>query len=60
MDVKEPTAYALDYLYERIVPSGLIILYDYNNNHGKTYAIDGFSAKHKPRIEKTSYYCWPS
>lgn len=60
MDVKEPTAYALDLLYERVVPSGLIVVDDYNAEAGGTDAVDEFLTKHKLRIEKTNHYKVPS
>jgi len=60
MDVKEPTVYALDLLYSRIVPNGLIVFDDYNAVPGETDAVDEFIAKHRLRIEKTPYCYIPS
>jgi len=60
MDVKEPTAYALDYLYERVVPNGLIVLDDYAVVAGETDAVDEFLSKRKLTIEKSSHYYVPS
>jgi hypothetical protein len=60
MDVKEPTAFALDYLYARVVPNGIIVLDDYNSVAGETDAVDAFIAKKQLRIEKTSHYRVPA
>ena len=60
MDVKEPTTYALDYLYDRVVPNGLIVFDDYNAVAGETDAVDEFLSKRKLKIEKTSHYYVPS
>ncbi|MBI3793726.1 MAG: class I SAM-dependent methyltransferase [Nitrospinae bacterium] len=54
MDVKEPTAFALEMLYDRVVPNGVIVLDDYNYIAGGTQAIDDFVKGKKLRIEKTS------
>jgi hypothetical protein len=60
MDVKEPSVFALDLLYDRVVPNGLIVLDDYNVVAGGSEAIDEFMAKRKLRIEKTTHYRMPS
>ena len=60
MDVKEPTTYALEILYDRVVPNGLLVFDDYNAVAGETDAVDEFLAKHKLKIEKTSHYHVPS
>lgn len=60
MDVKEPTFFALDFLYDRVVPGGLIVLDDYNSVAGATEAVDDFLKTRHLRIEKTSHYCVPS
>ncbi|QCB46805.1 TylF/MycF/NovP-related O-methyltransferase [Hydrogenophaga sp. PAMC20947] len=60
MDVKEPTFFALELLYERVVPGGLIVLDDYNSVAGATDAVDEFLKKHHLKIEKTSHYYVPS
>lgn len=60
MDVKEPTAFALELLYERIVPDGLIVLDDYNAVAGETDAVDEFLSKKHLKIEKTNHYYVPS
>jgi len=60
MDVKEPTTYALEALYDRIVPNGLIVLDDYNAVAGETDAVDEFISKKKLAIEKTKHYYVPA
>jgi hypothetical protein len=60
MDVKEPTTYALEVLYDRVVPNGLIVLDDYNSVAGETDAVDEFLSKRKLKIEKTNHSYSPS
>lgn len=60
MDVKEPTDFALEQLYERVVPGGLIVFDDYNAVAGATISVDNFSKKHKLKIEKLPFYSVPS
>jgi hypothetical protein len=55
MDVKEPTVFALEELYPRVVPGGLIVLDDYNGVVGATEAVDDFVAKHRLRLEKLNF-----
>ena len=60
MDVKEPTAFALEKLYDRVVPNGLIVFDDYHAVAGATEAVDQFLARHHLTIEKTSHYHVPA
>ena len=60
MDVKEPTDFALDLLYDRIVPGGIIIFDDYNAVSGETISVDEFISKHKLKLEKLSFYNVPA
>ena len=60
MDVKEPTTYALENLYNRVVPNGLIVFDDYNEVAGETEAVDEFLSKHKLKIEKSNHNHNPS
>jgi hypothetical protein len=60
MDVKEPTTFALELLYDRVVPGGLIVLDDYGAVAGETDAVDAFLAQKRLRIEKTTHYYVPS
>lgn len=60
MDVKESTAYALDQLFDRIVPGGLIVLDDYNAVQGATDAVDEFIAKQGVVLQKLPFYSVPA
>ncbi len=60
MDVKEPTQFALDCLYDRVVPNGLIVFDDYNAVAGETEAVDEFIARKKLGIEKLPFYNVPA
>ena len=60
MDVKEPTDFALEQLYERIVPGGIIVFDDYNSVAGETISVDEFVAKHKLKLEKLPFYNVPT
>jgi len=52
MDVKEPTSFALDLLFDRVVPGGLIVFDDYNAVAGETEAVDEFMVSKGLQIEK--------
>jgi hypothetical protein len=60
MDVKEPTALALELLYDRVVANGLIVFDDYGVVAGETDAVDEFLSKKNLRLEKPSHYCVPT
>lgn len=60
MDVKEPTELALELLYERVVPGGLIVLDDYGTVAGETDAVDAFVKARGLRLEKLPHYLAPS
>ena len=60
MDVKEPTDFALELLYDRVVPGGIIVFDDYNAVAGETISVDEFLAKHKLKLEKLSFYNVPA
>ena len=60
MDVKEPTDFALDQLYDYVVPGGLIVFDDYSAVAGATISADRFAKKHGLKIEKLPYYCVPA
>ena len=60
MDVKEPTEYALELLYEKVVPNGLIVFDDYSTVAGESHAVDVFLKKYKLRIFKSKHYKVPS
>ncbi len=60
MDVKEPTDFALELLYDRVVPGGLIVFDDYNAVAGETISVDEFARKHKLKLEKLPFYHVPT
>jgi hypothetical protein len=60
MDVQEPTEYALNLLYDRVVPGGLVIFDDYSTVAGETDAVDIFLTKKGLAIKKLSYNHIPS
>jgi hypothetical protein len=60
MDVKEPTAFALELLYSRVVRGGLIVFDDYPTVAGETEAVDEFIAAKNLRLEKLSHYSIPA
>ena len=60
MDVKEPTDFALEELYDRVVPDGLIVFDDYNAVAGETISVDNFLKTHKLKIQKLPFYNVPS
>ena len=60
MDVKEPTLFALEDLYDRVVPGGLIVLDDYNAVAGATDATDAFIKGKGLKIEKLPFYNVPA
>lgn len=60
LDVKEPTEFALEMLYPRVVPGGVIVFDDYNAVAGATEAADAFVEKHGLKLEKLPYYNVPA
>jgi hypothetical protein len=60
LDVFVPTDYALDLLYERIVPGGLIIFDNFNFEEGATLAIEKFCKEKSLQLLKAQYYAAPS
>lgn len=60
MDVKEPTVFALNELYDRVVPGGIIVFDDYNSVAGETEAVDEFAAQKKLQLQKLGYYNVPA
>lgn len=52
VDVYEPTAAALEQLFDRVVPGGLVVLDDYGTVAGATRAVDELLARHPATIEK--------
>jgi len=60
MDVKEPTIYALEKLYDRVVRNGLIVFDDYATVAGETEAVDSFLDKYDLKLQKLNNYHIPS
>ena len=60
MDVMEPTAFALEHLYDRVVKGGMIMIDDYPSVGGAVKAVDTFLEKHDLTISKLPYYSVPS
>ena len=60
MDVREPTAFALEQLIDRVVPGGLIVVDDYGAVTGASDAIDAFLAETGLAIEKLPLYAVPA
>jgi predicted O-methyltransferase YrrM len=60
MDVKEPTVFALEKLWERVVPDGVIVFDDYSAVAGETDAVDEFLRVHHLKLQKTTHYYVPS
>ena len=60
MDVKDPTDFALELLFERVVPGGIIVFDDYTTVKGATISVDNFIKKYKLKIEKLSFFNIPS
>lgn len=60
MDVREPTAFALDLLFDRIVPGGVIVVDDYGAAAGATEAIEAFLDRTGLAIEKLPLYFVPA
>ncbi|HEY1464543.1 MAG TPA: TylF/MycF/NovP-related O-methyltransferase [Terriglobales bacterium] len=60
MDVQEPTIFALNELYDRVVPGGIIVFDDYNSVAGETLAVDQFVALKKIKLQKLHFYNVPT
>ena len=60
MDVREPTTFVLEHLFDRVVPGGLIVLDDYNAVAGETDALDEFIRGRSLAIEKLPFYKAPA
>ncbi len=60
LNVKEPTKFVLEALYDRVVPGGLIVIDDYTSVVGATEAIDDLVAEKGLEIEKLSFHSVPA
>jgi len=60
MDVREPTQFALDTLYDRVVPGGLVVFDDFTAVAGATEVAEQFVAARCLRLEKLPFYSVPA
>ncbi|MBS8259076.1 dTDP-6-deoxy-L-hexose 3-O-methyltransferase [Roseibium polysiphoniae] len=60
MDVMEPTDFALELLYDRVVKGGIIMFDDYQAVAGATISVDRFIEKTGLKLEKLPYYRQPA
>jgi len=60
MDVREPTQFVLDQLFERVVPGGLVVFDDYGTVAGASEVVDTFVRAHGLRLEKLPFYTVPA
>jgi len=60
LNVKEPTEFVLDALYDRVVPGGLIVIDDYMSVVGATEAVDDLLQSKGLKIEKLSFHSTPA
>jgi hypothetical protein len=51
VDVKEKTDFALELLYDRMVPRGIIVFDDYNAVVGEIISVDNFISKHRLKLK---------
>ena len=47
MDIYEPTKFALEKLFKKMSPNGIILIDDYSTVEGATKAVDEFLKKQK-------------
>ena len=55
VDVYDPSRLALNLLYDRMVPNGIIVLDDYGTVAGETLAVDEFIHKKSLKLQKLPY-----
>lgn len=60
MDVYEPTKFALETFFSRVVPGGVIMIDDYATVDGATDAVDEFFAGKDYEIQRAPYYQVPA
>jgi len=60
VDVYEPTAFAFEQLFPRMVPGGLILVDDYGRVTGATRAADEFGRAHDLKLRKLPFYDVPA
>ena len=60
MDVKEPTEFVLEHLYDRVVPGGILVFDDYGTVLGETIAVDDFVERKGLSLCKLPFYKIPA
>ena len=60
VDVYRPSQVALEALYERVVPGGVLIFDDYGTVAGETRAVDELVVRHNLRLQKMPFTHTPS
>ena len=62
LDVREPTIYSLEILYDRVVAGGLIVFDDYASGMaiGETEAVDEFARKRNLKLERAKFCSVPA
>lgn len=60
MDVREPTQFALDVLYDRVVPGGLVVFDDFGAVAGASEVAEQFASRQGLKLQKLPYYAVPA
>ena len=61
MDIYSSTKFALNKLYKKMSPNGIILIDDYSTVEGATKAVDEFLKKNKKlKLNKLKFYQQPS
>jgi hypothetical protein len=60
MDVREPTRFALETLYSRVVRGGLVVFDDFGAVAGASEVAEQFAGKHGLTLHKLSFYSVPA
>lgn len=60
MDVREPTQFALDQLYDRVVPGGLVVFDDFGAVAGASEVAEQFAAERGLKLRKLNFYAVPT
>ena len=61
MDIYSSTKFALNKLYKKMSPNGIILIDDYSTVEGATKAVDEFLKKNrKLKLNKLKFYQQPS
>lgn len=60
LDVYAPTKFALELLWDKLVPGGLLVFDDFGAVEGETVAVEEFLADSNYKLSKLPYYSIPS